>query len=198
MTRINYMPVVVTALAAMLLPELVQAHVAHTHHSSFVTGLGHPFSGIDHLLVMVGIGIWAAQIGRSALFTLPLMFPLLVALGMFAVESGVALPGIEAGIAMTIIVLGAVVLFRFRGDLRVTAPLVGVFALLHGYAHSPELEGQNSLLFGAGLVAGTALLHAVGIALGLVHQWPWGQRVLRTAGAAILATGTAFLWGALS
>ena len=187
-------PFCLTALAAILMPELVQAHVAQSEHGSILAGLGHPFSGIDHILVMIAIGIWASQLGRRAVFSLPVAFPLIMVLGAFFGVIGVPLPAVEAGIALSAIFLGAAVLLKFRADLRIAVPLVAIFGLFHGHAHGSELPlQQNGLLFAAGFIAGTALLHAAGIAFGLLRGWRWGRVALHGAGAGVLAGGIAFL-----
>jgi urease accessory protein len=197
--QITRAPVCLIALAAILMPGLVQAHVAHSDHASILAGLGHPFSGIDHILVMIAIGIWASQLGRRAVFALPVAFPLIMTLGAFLGVIGVPLPAVEAGIALSAIFLGAAVLLKSRADLRMAVPLVAIFGLFHGHAHGSELPlEQNALLFGAGFVAGTGLLHAVGIAFGLMRGWRWGRVALHGAGAAVLASGIAFLLGSIA
>jgi urease accessory protein len=109
---------------------------------------------------------------------------------------GAGNPAAEAGIALSAIFLGAAELLKFRADLRIAVPLVAAFGLFHGHAHASELPlEQNALLFGAGFVAGTALLHAAGIALGLMRGWRWGRVALHSAGAGVLAGGIALLWG---
>jgi len=191
-------PVCLTVLAALMMPDLVQAHVGQSVHGSILAGLGHPFSGIDHILVMIAIGIWASQLGRRAVLALPFVFPLIMALGAFLGAIGVALPSVETGIALSAIFLGASVLLKFRADLVIAVPLVAVFGLFHGHAHGAELPiGQNGVLFGAGFIIGTGSLHAAGVAFGLMRGWRWGRAALHGAGAGVLACGIAFLWGSL-
>jgi urease accessory protein len=112
---------------------------------------------------------------------------------------GVPLPGIDYGIAMSALLLGAAVLFEARPPLAVAAALVGFFAIFHGHAHGTELPpGQSALLYSMGFVIATGCLHATGIGIGAVHRWPWGRALLRAAGAGIAAGGVFFLWKALS
>jgi len=112
---------------------------------------------------------------------------------------GVPLPGIEYGIALSAILLGAAVMFEVRPPLGVASALVGFFAIFHGHAHGTELPlGQSALLYSMGFVIATGCLHAVGIGIGTVHRWPWGQKLLRLAGAFVAAGGVFFLWKAVA
>lgn len=195
----NCVPVCFITLAAILIPDLAQAHVAQGNLGSILAGLGHPFSGTDHILVMVAIGIWASQLGRRAVFILPVAFPLIMTLGAFFGVIGVPFPAVEAGIALSAVFLGAAVLLKFRANLRIAVPLIAIFGLLHGHAHGSELAPeQNALLFGAGFIAGTGLLHAVGIAFGLIRGRRWGNVALRSVGAGVLAGGFALLWAGVA
>ena len=111
---------------------------------------------------------------------------------------GIPLPGVEIGIALSALLLGAMVCGEIRPKLIVAAILVGAFGLFHGHAHGTELPpGQNGLLYSLGFVIATGTLHAVGIALGLVHRWPAGKLAIRVAGAAISVLGAVFLWQAI-
>jgi urease accessory protein len=167
-----------TALLAMPIPEFALAHVTQSDHGSFGVGFGHPFSGIDHILVMVAVGIWAAQSGRPAAYALPVVFPLIMAVGASIGLVGVPPAAMEAGIALSAVALGAAILLKYRAKLRVAVPLVVVCGLLHGQAHGAGLPpGQNALLYCAGLIVGTGLLHAAGIAFGLMHRRRSGLEV---------------------
>jgi urease accessory protein len=109
------------------------------------------------------------------------------------------LPGSELAIALSGVCLGAAVLTEFRPPLWVAGLLVGIFGLFHGYAHGAELPpGQNALLYSLGFVIATGLLHATGIAIGVVHRWAWGRPVIRAVGAGVLGGGLYFLWSAVS
>jgi urease accessory protein len=165
----------------------------------FVRGFQHPISGLDHIVAMVAVGLWGAQLGRPAIWVLPVTFPLVMAFGGFLGLLGVPLPGSELAIALSGVLLGAAVLVEARPwRLEVAAILVGVFGLFHGYAHGAELPpGDNALLYSLGFVLATGLLHAAGITLGLAHRWPWGRVGLRVCGAAIMSCGAVFLWMAL-
>ena len=128
-------------------------------------GFAHPFTGLDHLLAMVAVGLWASQLGGRALWLLPLTFPVVMAAGAALGFGGVALPWVEIGITVSVLVLGAAVALTYRPALAVSLPLIGLFALLHGYAHGVELPAQTSALtYCAGFVAATLGLHLAGLA----------------------------------
>lgn len=186
------------AAAALLASPAAFAHVGHDDTHGFISGFSHPFSGWDHVLAMVAVGIWAAQLGQRAVWALPLAFPLLMVLGGMAGVAELGLPGIEAGIALSSIVLGVLVLANVQMQVVLAAVLVGALALFHGYAHGTELPASaNGLHYGMGFVLGTLLLHVTGILLGLLHKTSAGSLVLRAMGAGIAGTGALFLAAAL-
>ena len=157
------------------------------HGSGLAAGLAHPFTGLDHLLAMLAVGLWASQLGRPAMLTLPVVFPAMMALGAALGTSGVVAPWIELGITASVVVLGAAVAFRAQAPLAFGAVLVGAFAVLHGYVHGAELPPGDSIwLYMTGFIAATLALHGIGIAVGLVAQRPL---LMRTAGGAIAAAG---------
>jgi urease accessory protein len=187
----------VAALVAGALTGFSSAAFAHVgDHSglSFVEGLAHPFTGLDHMLAMVAVGLWASQLGRPAIWLLPATFPVVMAIGAAFGISGRELPWIEIGIAASVLVLGAAVALALRPSLIVSAALVALLALLHGYSHGVELPASASALtYGAGFVAATLMLHAIGIAIGLLANAIPLRYVARTAGAAIAAVGVFLL-----
>lgn len=183
----------------LLLEQTAFAHVQKGEAVGFLTGFKHPLSGLDHVLAMVAVGLWGAQLGAPAVWLLPVAFPMVMALGGMLGLIGVPLPGIEYGIAASAILLGAAVMFELRPPLALAATLIGVFAIFHGHAHGTELPpGQSALLYSLGFVMATGLLHAVGIGIGTVHRWNWGQRFLRLAGAGVTVGGLFFLWRAVA
>ncbi|WP_295539335.1 HupE/UreJ family protein [uncultured Thiohalocapsa sp.] len=186
--------------AAMLLAPLpALAHLEAGASGGFLSGLNHPVSGLDHVLAMVAVGIWGAQLGRPAIWLLPVVFPLLMAFGGFAGLAGWQLPAIEVGIALSATVLGALILGQVRLPLAVAIPIVACFAVFHGHAHGTEMaDGDSALRYSIGFVIATGLLHAAGIALGLIHHRETGRVLLRAAGSMVLAGGLYFLWGALA
>ena len=197
MTRLPLFGIVtgVTMLAA----TRASAHVFNGEATGFLSGLQHPVSGFDHVLAMVAVGLWGAQLGAPAIYALPIAFPMVMAFGGLLGLLGAPLPGVEVGIALSALVLGALVLFEARPPLWAAAALVSAFAVFHGHAHGAELPpGADGLVYSLGFVAMTGLLHAAGIAIGLVHRWPVGRVALRGAGACIAAAGPVFLWSALA
>jgi urease accessory protein len=184
---------------ALLGAATAHGHILRGEATGFVTGFVHPISGLDHVLAMVAVGLWGAQLGAPAIWVLPVAFPLVMALGGMLGFIGVPLPGIEFGIAASAVMLGAVVMFEFRPKLIVAAALVAFFAIFHGYAHGTELPaGQSALLYSMGFVIATGCLHAVGIGVGTVHRFAWGQGMLRAAGALVSVGGVFFLWKAFA
>lgn len=187
----------VAGLAAWASPAL--AHVQAGQATGFLTGVLHPISGLDHVLAMVAVGLWGAQLGAPAIWLLPVTFPLVMALGGFLGLLGVPLPGVEIGIALSAILLGTMVATQARPPLWLAATAVGFFAIFHGHAHGTELPaGESGLLYSIGFVIVTGGLHATGIAIGLIHRWRQGRVALRGAGAVVGAAGVFFLWRALA
>ena len=187
------------AAATALAPAAALAHDVRGQASGFASGFAHPISGLDHVLAMVAVGLWGAQLGRPAIWLLPVTFPLVMAFGGFLGLIGVPLPGSEAAIALSAVGLGAAVLTQARPPAAAAAALVGLFGLFHGYAHGVELPpGQGALSYSLGFVLATGLLHAAGVVVGLVHRWPWGRLGLRAAGAGVLGAGLLFLARALA
>lgn len=173
------------------------AHPGHPDAFGFNNGFAHPFSGIDHLLAMLAVGLWAAQNKRSALWVLPLAFPLMMVAGALLAFAGLQMPGVETGIAASVAVLGLLIAFAIRMPLWASAGVVSVFALFHGYAHGSELpHGASALWYGVGFVAATALLHLLGLAIGLVAGQKMAAQAVRLGGLAIAAVGGYLLSGA--
>ena len=163
--------------------------------AGFLTGLRHPVSGLDHVLAMIAVGLWGAQLGAPAVWLLPVTFPMVMAFGGFLGLVGIPVPGVEVGIAASAILLGLMVASEARPPLVVAAVLVGFFAIFHGHAHGTELPaGQSGLMYSIGFVVATGCLHGVGIAIGAVHRWPLGRIAMRVAGAAVSLAGAGFLW----
>ena len=154
---------------------------------------------LDEAVAMVAVGLWGAQLGMPALWVLPVAFPMMMAFGGMLGLIGVPLPGVEIGIAVSAVVLGVLVLGQVRLPLPAAVAVVAFFAVFHGHAHGTELEpGQNAMLYSLGFVIATGLLHATGIAIGLVNRWEPGRQALRLAGALVMAGGLYFLWGAVA
>ena len=181
------------ACAALLLATPAFAHTGEGT-GGFLAGLAHPVLGPDHVVAMVAVGLWGAFLGSPAIWMLPIVFPLVMALGGVLGILGVPLPAVETGIASSAIVLGAMVALAARPPLWVAAMLVGAFAIFHGYAHGKELpDGASAVAFSAGFVIATGLLHLTGIAFGQLTRWPAGRLAVRGTGGVIALTGIAYL-----
>jgi urease accessory protein len=169
--------------------------LAHTGHgaSGLVQGFVHPLGGLDHLLAMVAVGVYATMIGGRARWAVPVAFLGAMAIGGMMGAAGYALPYTEIGIAVSVIVLGLAVAFRMNLPAVAAMALAGAFAIFHGYAHGAEMpQDISGLEYAAGFLAATALLHGAGIALGTFSaQGRW--RVAQAAGAAMSLAGIALL-----
>jgi len=185
---------VFSALALAASPAL--AHTTKGLGVGFVSGFTHPLTGLDHILAMVAVGIWGTQLGKPAIWMLPVTFPLLMSFGGALGVRGVPLPGVEIGVAAAAAVLGLMIVLAARPPIALAAVLVGFFAIFHGYAHGIELpKAAYPLAYGVGFVLSTGLLHLTGIALGLMERWPVGVKALRGMGAGISAAGVCLLLG---
>ena len=171
-----------------------RAHVDGSPAGGFAGGVTHPLLGLDHVLAMISVGLWGAQLGAPAVWVLPVAFPMVMALGGMLGLIGYGVPGVEAGIAVSAIALGIAVSSEARPPLGLAVLLVGFFAVFHGHAHGTELpEGANGLYYSAGFVIATGSLHAAGIAAGLTHRWHVGRMALRLGGVFVALAGIYFL-----
>src|SRR5262245_8756586 len=184
------------AAAALVLVGLHSAALAHVgfHPAGLGDGVAHPFSGLDHVLAMVAVGLWASRLGRPAWWLLPFTFPVVMALGAALGFAGVTLPWSEIGIGVSVLVLGLVIAFALRPSMAVSVVLIALFAMVHGYAHGAELPATSSALaYGIGFVVATLVLHAIGLGLGWLSNSAAGRTAMRGAGAAIAVAGIVLL-----
>lgn len=178
--------------------SIASAHSEAGGGSGFVSGFTHPLTGLDHIAAMVAVGMWGAFLGSRATWLLPVIFPMVMAVGGALGVAGVPLPGVEIGIALSAVALGLMVAFAVRPPLWVAGVLVGIFAIFHGHAHGTELpKSANAMAFAGGFVISTGILHLCGIAFGLLVKWPWGKAVVRGGGGVIAGLGVCFLTGVL-
>jgi urease accessory protein len=177
-----------TALALLLVPALAFAHPGHDE-SGLIAGISHPLSGIDHLLAMVAVGLWAAQQKGAARWALPCTFVGTMLIGGMLGFEGMQLPALESGIAASVFALGLAVALAVRPPLFVAVAATALFALFHGVAHGMELPEMSSPWgYAAGFVGTTAALHAAGYAV--VRLLPAAAApMVRVAGALSAATG---------
>jgi len=184
------------SLGVVFLPGLALAHTGHPE-GGFGAGFSHPIFGWDHVAAMVAVGLWATTLGGRSLWLLPVVFPLVMAGGGALALLGMPLPGVESGIAASVLILGLLVLLAVRLPASVAAVLVGVFAIFHGHAHGTELPATaDPVAYALGFVLATALLHLAGIALGLLIARPLGHRAVQAAGGVVALAGLGFLAGA--
>lgn len=185
------------AVAAMLATALTAvpawAHTPGLARDDFMGGFLHPLTGVDHVLAMVAVGVWAAMLGGRRVWLLPLAFMGVMVLGGIAGVAGLPLFAVEQGIALSVLVLGLVIAFSARMPQAASVALVAAFALFHGHAHGTELaEGASVALYATGFVLATGLLHALGVAGGALIG-SRSQGVYRVAGAAISVAGVVLL-----
>ena len=181
---------VLVALAAM--PSAALAHTGAEHALSFAAGFKHPLTGLDHMLAMLAVGLWAGLVGGRALWVWPVAFVGVMLVGGVLGISGVALPLVESGILASVVVLGLLVLAAARLPVAVGAVLIGLFALLHGHAHGEELPAAAaaaSYAAGFAIAIATAILHAVGLGIAYLAGNANARLAVRAAGALVAAAG---------
>ena len=182
------------ALVAAASPGLALAHPGHAEQASFLAGALHPLTGIDHLLAMLAVGLWAAQLRQRAALMLPALFPVAMVAGAALAFAGIALPAVEPVIALSVIVLGAAIVAGLQLPLAAGGAMIALFAVAHGYAHGAELPaGANVAGYAAGFIGSTICLHLAGLFLGLADQRRRGGKLLRIGGSAIAVSGLALL-----
>ena len=185
--------------AAAILVAIPGAALAHPGHDAggFAHGLVHPLGGLDHVLAMVAVGLYAALPGRRALWLVPATFVGVMAIGGALGATGYPIPYAEIGIALSVMVLGLAVALRVSLPTLAAMALAGLFAIFHGHAHGTEMPADaTAVSYAAGFMLATALLHGAGIAIGLVAgrlAEHGGWRVAQAAGGAMALAGIALL-----
>jgi len=188
------------ALAALLLlaatPAL--AHVGVGSTVSFAAGVAHPLSGLDHITVMVAVGLWAALKGGRALWVWPASFVGVMLIGGALGMAHIAVPFVEPGILASVVALGLMVALAVDLPLWVGAAVIGVFAVFHGHAHGSEVaESVGGIEYMAGFALATTTLHGIGIAFALLMQRASLRPVVRLAGLGCVAIGIGLFTGVL-
>jgi urease accessory protein len=172
------------------LPSLALAHADAGGAHGFMHGFGHPIGGLDHILAMLAVGLWAAQLGKRAMWAVPCTFVAVMVLGGVLGFSGIAIPFVEAGILASIFVLGVLIAAAVKAPLAVSSLVVATFAVFHGHAHGTEMPTSiGAASYAAGFALATALLHLAGMGLGLLMQQVQLQSLSRVAGGAIALSG---------
>lgn len=178
------------------LQQAAFAHVGGGVLGGFTSGVAHPILGPDHLIAMFAVGVWGAFLKDKAVWVLPVVFPVVMAIGGVFGILGIEIPAIEIGIALSSIVIGAFIALAIKLPLWTTGLIVGIFAIFHGHAHGAELPAAaNPLAYAVGFVLATGCLHLLGIGFGYMVRWPAGKVVIRTSGVAIALAGAFFFVG---
>ena len=186
--------VLLCGLALATVPAAAQAHILQGQAGGFLHGFEHPLSGLDHMLAMFCVGLWGAQMGGRAVWSLPIAFPLIMVAGGMLGIAGVPLPAVESGIALSIIVLGASIALLWRPPEWLALAVIGVFAIFHGYAHGAELPNATDPAdYAIGFVVATGLIHIAGIVVGLLFQRVRAGELSRALGGLIGLGGLYFL-----
>jgi urease accessory protein len=179
-------------MAAAVAPA--EAHTLGGAAAGAGAGFAHPFGGLDHLLAMIAVGVWAAQLGGRAVWAVPSAFVAMMAAGGALGMTGIALPAVELGIVGSVVLVGLLVALSLRLQWGAAAALVGFFALFHGHAHGTEfVEASSPLAYTAGFALATAFLHALGIAGAWMATQRIGARAVRAAGLAVALVGVGLL-----
>ena len=162
----------------------------------FISGYIHPLLGWDHVAAMVAVGIWGAFLGRRAIWVLPIVFPFIMVIGGILGMLGVPVPFIVPGIALSSIIIGLAIAFKWQAPLSIASIIVGLFAIYHGYAHGQNLPAaSNPIAFALGFVLGSGTLHFIGILFSLLDRYKWGIKALQLGGVIIALVGLAVLTG---
>jgi urease accessory protein len=169
MKKNQFWQYLVGAIAITLfIPTVANAHTGIGDHNGFWHGLEHPIGGLDHILAMVAVGLWAAQIGGKALWLVPGSFVIAMTGSSVLGHFGLPLPGVEQAILASDFILGLLLLFAARLPLATSIGIVSILAIFHGYAHGAEMpETASGLTYGIGFIISTAALHLAGIGMGL-------------------------------
>jgi urease accessory protein len=188
----------VLTLAILFAADPAMAHTGTGLPGGFKSGFLHPLSGFDHLLAMISVGLWGAFLGRPLIVALPVIFPTVMAFGAALGMANVPLPSTELGIAVSVLLLGAVIAFNVKAPVWLACLIVAIFAIFHGYAHGKELpSAADPIGYAVGFMLATGLLHMFGIGLGLINDVPHGKVVTRAMGAGVAISGLFFLAAAV-
>lgn len=185
-------------LSLMLFSSMTFAHTGEGINTGFASGFWHPIMGWDHVVAMVAVGLWGAFLGAPAIWILPVVFPLVMAMGGALGIAGIPIPAVETGIALSGVVLGLLIVFAVKAPLWIAAVIVGIFAIFHGHAHGTEFPTEfNAYGYAVGFVIATGLLHLIGIAFGFLTKLDFGAILVRLGGAIIAFVGAGYLLGVL-
>jgi urease accessory protein len=187
------MPAFAGMTFAVVFGAMSGAALAHTgvdHDYSFLAGLSHPFTGLDHMLAMLSVGLWAGLVGGRALWAWPVAFVGMMLAGGVLGAAEIWLPLIEPGILASVVVLGLMIALAVQLPVLAGAAIVAVFALLHGHAHGSEVHLElGAATHGVGFVVATAILHGIGVGISFFASSTAGRLAVRGGGALVAAAG---------
>ncbi len=168
----------------------LMAHTGVGDTSGFIHGFSHPIGGLDHMLAMVAVGLWASQLGGKSLYAVPMAFVGMMLVGGIIAFLNISLPYIETAILTSVIVLGSMIAFGVKANFLISSLIVGSFAIFHGYAHGAEMPVEaGSLAYSAGFVLATSILHIIGILIGLSLAKLQTSNFTRIGGGVIATSG---------
>ena len=189
------------AISGALMPTVASAHTGIGDTGGFAHGFLHPVTGLDHILAMVTVGIFAWQLGGRAIWLVPASFVAIMALGGMLGIAAIGVPLVELAIAVSVIVLGAMVAAGVKAPLAVAMGIVGLFAMFHGHAHGAVMpETAAGVAYGLGFMLATAMLHLAGVGIGFLigrSGDQYGQVGVRAAGGVVAIAGIGILAGAI-
>jgi urease accessory protein len=187
----------ILAGAGLICSSTAMAHTGTGLAGGFIPGFMHPFTGLDHLLAMICVGVWGAFLGPPLIQALPIVFPAMMVGGAALGMLGVPVPPVEIGIALSVLVLGGCIASGIQAPVWAASLIVAAFAVFHGYAHGKELpSAADPIGYSAGFTLATGMLHVLGIGIGCLRDRPGGAVAIRSLGAAIGGTGVWFLYQA--
>ncbi|MDB5433168.1 MAG: urease accessory protein [Caulobacter sp.] len=189
-----WIPALAGTSGLLLLATPALAHPGHEQAATFAAGLSHPFSGLDHMLAMLSVGLWAAMRGGKAVWAWPLAFVTAMIGGGALGLAGLQLPLVEPAILASVIVLGALTATAVRAPVLAGAALIALFGLAHGFAHGAEAPLGSPALYAIGFVIATAGLHLAGLGAGLGLIRLRHPLVLRLLGAGAALGGLAMVF----
>jgi urease accessory protein len=186
-------PLLLIGFLTFLLPQAVFAH--NIGGTGMLSGITHPLFGLDHLLAMVAVGVISTQLGGKAVWKVPATFVGFMIVGGLLSILGLQMPAVEMGIALSVLVLGAVIAFSSKIPNIGAFGMIALFAIFHGHAHGSEMPViANFALYAIGFVASTTLLHVSGVLIGhFAKKTQITQYLLRFAGAGVGVMGLMFL-----
>ena len=177
---------ILTMMACLLLPAVALAHTSYGDIAGITHGFMHPMLGLDHMLAMVAVGLWASQLGARARWVVPSAFIITMIAGSLLAFFGVSLPLVEQGTMLSVLVIGLIITSAFKTSLRFSTAIVSLFAIFHGYAHAMAMPVlSNSSAYVIGFLLATALLHIIGIGLGSIMNNLKAYGIVRITGIII-------------